>query len=165
MTQPYQGTPEETPQQNWPPVGDDATYVMDSQGVVWYLCPEYDNGMATTAISTGPWSVGINTLIKERGPLYILRASGKYDFRDYCPTLQNKGDFVAGQEIVAGQPLPPQGCTCSPYSEQPEYAPDCPIHGAQAQGHTKSCWKWMAAAPGQRACVCEVGQSVVPDDY
>jgi ABC-type nickel/cobalt efflux system permease component RcnA len=36
---------------------------------------------------------------------------------------------------------------------------------AQTQGHTKSCWQWMKAAPGQRSCVCEVGQKVVPDDY
>jgi hypothetical protein len=133
MTQPYQGTPEESPQPNWPPVGDDPTYVMDSQGVVWYLCPEYGNGMATTAISTGPWSVGINTLLKERGPLYILKATENYDFRDYCPTFNNKPPFVAGQEIIAGQPLPPQGCTCSKVFGCSEYAPDCPIHGVSTR--------------------------------
>lgn len=31
--------------------------------------------------------------------------------------------------------------------------------------HSVACEQWMRQVPGQRGCICDVGQSVVPDDY
>lgn len=101
MTLPHQGSPPPPEDMKWPPVKEDAAYVMDSHGVVWYLCPEYNRGMATTATTAGPWSVGINMLIKDRSPLHILRVSGEHDFRDYCATLGEWRDANEPREIVA----------------------------------------------------------------
>ena len=46
-----------------------ATHVVDRHGNVWFLCPEYDGGMATRATATGPISAGIAWLGREAGPL------------------------------------------------------------------------------------------------
>lgn len=95
----YQGTP--PPNNKWPPVHKGQKYVMDSEGVVWLLVPELDGGMATTATHAGPWSVGTNTLRKERGPLYILIPTENYDFRDYCPTIM--GDELPQDRVLAAE--------------------------------------------------------------
>jgi hypothetical protein len=72
---------------NWPTQHKDQRYVMDKEGVVWLLVPELDGGMGTTATFDRIWSIGINTLLRERGPLILLTPTEKHDFRDYCPTL------------------------------------------------------------------------------
>lgn len=47
----------------------DETHVVDRDGNVWFLCPEYDRAMATRATATGPISAGIVALEAESGPL------------------------------------------------------------------------------------------------
>ena len=55
--------------EGWPAHTEGQRYVADRYGVVWLLVPQYDEGMATTSDATGIWSVGINVLQSERGPL------------------------------------------------------------------------------------------------
>lgn len=45
------------------------THVVDRDGNVWFLCPEYDGGMATRATAIGPVSAGIVALERDAGPL------------------------------------------------------------------------------------------------
>lgn len=64
--------------EGWPAHTEGQRYVADRYGVVWLLVPQYDEGMATTSDATGIWSVGINVLQSERGPLRLMSSGSDY---------------------------------------------------------------------------------------